>query len=181
MNKKWLLTAAVLPLALTCGCEGLSHTENGALAGGGIGAVTGALIGGASGHAGGGALIGAGAGALAGGLIGNSADKSEQRAVAAAQARQLGLTDVAQLSQQHISDTVIVGQIRSTGSVYRLSSTDIVWLKENGVSDYVINEMQATAYRYPHRVYTERVYVAEPPPVDVGVGVTYVGGGGRWR
>jgi len=187
MNKKWLMTAAVLPLGLACGCAGLSHTENGALAGGGIGAATGAIIGGATGHAGGGALIGAGVGALTGGLIGDAADKSEQRAAAAAQARQLGLTDVAQMSQQHISDAVIVGQIRSTGSVYRLSPTDIVWLKQNGVSDYVINEMQATAYRYPHRVYTaapvygEEVYVVDPPPpVGVGVGVTYVGRG-RWR
>ena len=186
MNKKWLMTAAVLPLYLACGCEGLSHTENGALIGGGIGAGTGAIIGHALGHTGGGALIGAGAGALAGGLIGNSADKSDQRAAAAAQARQLGLTDVAQMSQQHISDAVIVGQIRSTGSVYRLSPTDIVWLKQNGVSDYVVNEMQATAYRYPGRVYTaapvytEGVYVAEPPPPPVGVGVTFVERG-HWR
>jgi hypothetical protein len=100
----------------------------------------------------------------------------------------LSLVDIAQMAQQHISDAVIIGQIRSTGSVYRLSPPDIQWLKENGVSDAVIMEMQATANRYPRRVYsatpvyTQPVYVVEPPPppppVGVGVGVGYVG---RWR
>jgi hypothetical protein len=43
--------------------------------------------------------------------------------------------------------------------------------------------MQATAYRYPRRVYTqapvyERVYVVEPappPPVGIGVGIGFHG------
>lgn len=171
---------AAVPLALACGCAGLSHTENGALAGGAVGAGTGALIGHATGHTGAGALIGAGVGAVSGGLIGSAADKSEKRAAAqAAQARAVALSDVVQMTQQHVSDAVIINQIRSTGSVYYLTGSEVTWLKQNGVSDQVIMEMQATAARYPRRVYTaapvyaEPVYVVEPPPPPVSVGVGF--------
>lgn len=182
MTKWRIAAAAALPLALACGCESLNHTENGALAGGGIGALTGAIIGGATGHAGGGAAIGAGVGALTGGLIGHSMDKQEQKAEQrAVQARAMVMNDVVQMSQQHVSDAVIIEQIRTSPSVFHLSGSEITWLKQNGVSDPVIMEMQATAYRYPRRVYTaapvygEPVYVVEPPPPPVSVGIGFAG------
>ena len=161
---KTLAMAAGTLMAAT-GCSTLNHTENGALAGGGIGAATGALI-------------GAGAGALAGGLIGHTADESDKRQAMAQAQRQVGIADVAQMAQQHISDEVIINQILSSGSVYQLSSNDTIWLKQNGVSDRVIEVMMNTT-RYPRRVYTavpvygEPAYVVEPapPPVSVGVGV----------
>ncbi len=167
-----LLGAAALPFALCCGCSSMSNTDQGILGGGAIGAGTGALI-------------GAGVGAVTGGLIGNAEDKREQKtqeAIAAAQAQQqIGLTDIVQMAQQHISDPVIISQIRSSHSLYQLSAQDTIWLKQNGVSDAVITEMMATA-RYPRRVYTaapvygEPVYVVEPPPpVAVGVGVGFRG------
>jgi hypothetical protein len=165
----------------------MSNTDQGILGGGAIGAGTGALIGNATGHAGTGALIGAGVGALTGGLIGNSEDQREKKAVeaaAAAQAqRQIGLMDIVTMTQQHISDPVIISQIRTSLSVYQLSAQDTIWLKQNGVSDAVITEMMATAQRFPRRIYTatpvygEPVIVAEPPPppVAVGVGVGFRG------
>src|SRR5436305_10979657 len=151
------LIFGLLPgMLLATGCSSLSQTEAGAVGGGLLGAGAGALIGSATGHTGAGAAIGAGVGALAGGVTGNAVEESEKRtqaqiqAATAAQARaQLGLVDVATMSQQHISDSVIISQIRTTGSVYRLTATDINWLKENGVSDPVIMEMQATASRVP--------------------------------
>jgi hypothetical protein len=174
--------STLLPVLLMSGCDSLSHTENGALAGGAIGAGTGALIGNMTGHAGGGALIGAGVGALSGGLIGHAADKSEQRAEAAQANRSLGMVDIVQMAQSHVSDDLIVSQIRSTGSVFHLSGQDTIWLKQNGVSDGVVQEMMATAYRYPRRVYsaapTQAVYVVEPAPPPVAVGIGF---GGRWR
>jgi hypothetical protein len=172
-----LLASSVLPLLLSCGCSNLNHTENGALAGGAIGAGTGALVGHALGHTAGGALIGAGVGALSGGLIGNSADNAEKRAEAAAQARHpMGMVDVVQMAQSHVSDDLIISEVRATGSVFRLSAQDTIWLKQNGVSDVVVQEMVATAYRYPRRYYSvEPVYV-EPAPVAVGVGVGFHGG-----
>jgi hypothetical protein len=178
-----LLVPAALPVVLACGCSSLSHTENGALAGGGIGAATGALIGHATGHTAGGALIGAGVGALTGGLVGNAVDQSEKTAVAAAQARHpLGLVAVVQMAQSHVSDDLIISDIRTTGSVFHISAQDTIWLKQNGVSDRVVQEMMLTATRYPQRVYSatpvyaEPVYVVEPPPpVSVGVGFGYAG------
>jgi hypothetical protein len=187
MNRIRFLGFSVLPVLLATGCSNLSHTENGALAGGGIGALTGALIGKTTGHTAGGAAIGAGVGALTGGLMGNAIDKSEQRKeamVANAQAQsQLGMMDVIKMVQAHISDDVIINQIRTRGCVFNLSAEDTIYLKQNGVSDRVVAEMQATA-RVPRRVYsgapvyTQPVYVVEPSPppvVGLGFGYTHVG------
>ncbi len=113
-------------------------------------------------------------GALTGGLIGNSEDKQEARdaRIAAVNARNMGMTDVAQMSKSGIAEGVIIEQIRTSGVVYNLSSTDLIWLKEQGVSDRIVYEMQQTATRYP-RYYRQPVYVVDPPPVAVGVGFGY--------
>jgi hypothetical protein len=163
----------------------MNNTETGALAGGGLGALVGALAGGPR-HSGVGALIGAGAGAAAGALAGNAVDKSEQKAAARQAAlRYLSLEDVVRLTASAASDDIIIGQIRTSGSVYILNADQVIWLQNNGVREPVIREMQATATR-PRQIYTavpvQPVFVAEPPPpaVGVGVGVTYVGGVRRW-
>jgi hypothetical protein len=174
-------SALLVALALTCGCASMNNTEKGVVGGGAIGAGTGALVGHALGHTGGGALIGAGVGALSGGLVGNAIDESEKKqdaklaaATAAPPRGPLGLTDIVSMVQQHISDEVIITQIRATGSSYNLSSGDIIWLKQNGVSDVVVREMQVTA-QYPRRYYrpAPAYYIVEPappPPVSVGFG-----------
>jgi hypothetical protein len=189
-----LLPVLLVLVLLASGCASMSNTDKGVLAGGGIGAGTGALIGSATGNTGIGAAAGGVIGAISGGLIGSGIDESERKAearLAAATAppppQPLGLTDVVQMSHQHISDEIIIVQIRTTGSIYHLSPQDIVWLKQNGVSDPVICEMQATATRAPRRVYTaapvypatvyQPVYVVPgPPPPRVGFGVGYYGG-----
>jgi hypothetical protein len=132
-------------------------------------------VGHALGHTGGGALIGAGVGALSGGLVGHAIDDSEKKQDAKLAA--LGLTDIVSMAQQHISDEVIITQIRATGSLYNLSASDIIWLKQNGVSDEVVREMQLTA-QYPRRYYrpVPAYYVVPeppPPPVSVGFGVGF--------
>ena len=172
---RWL-AGAVLPVILVSGCQSMNSTEKGALAGGGIGAGAGALIGHATGHTGAGAVIGGLTGGLLGGAIGNDVDKEKarQERIAAATPPPLQLTDIASMAQQHIGDNLIINQIRTTGSVYQLTSDQIVWLKQQGVSDVVITEMQATAYRPVRRVYTPApvvVYEPPPPPVSVGVGI----------
>jgi hypothetical protein len=178
-----LLMGALLPALFACGCSSMSDTDKGILGGGALGAGVGALLGSAVHRPGAGAAIGAGVGAVTGGLVGNASDKekaAEARAAAATARGPLGLTDVVALAQQHISDEVIIQQIRTTGSVYNLSPNDIVYLKQNGVSDAVVQEMQMSAGRYPRRVYVQPayqpVYVVDPPPpppVSVGVGVGF--------
>src|SRR5262245_15857203 len=176
---RWL-AGALLPVVLVSGCQSMNNTEKGAVAGGGIGAGAGALIGHATGHTGAGALIGGLTGGLLGGAIGNDADKEKarQECIAAAEARHLNITDVASMAQQHVSDGIIINQIRTTGSVYNLTADEIVWLRQQGVSEAVIAEMQATAYRPVRRVYTPApvvVYEQPPPPVSVGVGIGFHG------
>jgi hypothetical protein len=144
------------------------------LAGGGIGAVTGALIGSQTGHAGGGAAIGGALGALTGGLIGNAHDRTE-RSIQAAEARaQLGVQDVVQMAHNHLNDDVIINHIRTSGTVFRLTAQDTIWLKQNGVSDRVVAEMQATSMRAHRHYYPTPVYVVDPcPPPPVGIGFAY--------
>ena len=72
-------SAAALALSLT-GCVGTGpNTEQGAVTGGALGAIAGAVIGHNSrgGDAVGGAILGAAAGAVAGGTIGNSVDHQQ--------------------------------------------------------------------------------------------------------
>ena len=180
-----LLLAATGLWALA-GCESMNKTEQGAVGGGLLGGTAGALIGSTTGHTGAGAAIGAGLGAVSGGLIGNSIEESEHKAKAVAASSavpapgQLSLSDIAQMAQQGLSDGVIIGQIRTTRSVFILSPEQLAWLKQQGVSDGVVMEMQQTASRVPppharvyaRPVYVEPVYVAPPPPVGFGFSYT---------
>ena len=173
-----MFLAAVLPV-FGAGCQSMSNTDKGVLAGAGLGSAAGTLVGGSRGHAGAGALIGGALGAVAGGLTGSAIDRSErkqaQAAAVAAQQRALALQDVADLTANGSSDAVIINQIRTSGSVYHLSAQDVIWLQNSGVREPVIREMQATAYRAPRLVYAPAppVYVYPPPPPPVGVGVGF--------
>jgi len=53
--------------------------------------------------------------------------------------------DVIELSKAKVGDAVIIGQIRSTESIFQLGTKDIVQLKQAGVSDTVIAAMVSTA------------------------------------
>src|ERR1700689_1402899 len=79
MNIKQFLALAVAA-ALCAGCEGNGpNTQNGAVTGGALGALAGAIIGNNSGghNALGGAAIGALAGAIAGGTLGTPVDQQK--------------------------------------------------------------------------------------------------------
>src|SRR5712691_4757966 len=79
-NKVWTQSSAFLAiLALVAGCsQPLTTREKGVLAGGGLGAATGAIIGAAAGNPGAGAAIGGALGAVGGGLLGDQLQKREQ-------------------------------------------------------------------------------------------------------
>lgn len=158
-----------LVLSLT-GCQSMNNAQSGALTGAGMGALTGAVIGSNSGHAEGGALIGAATGALAGGLIGDAEDAREERDAAIAQAAfaqqaQQAVTnvDVIQLASNGVSEEVIISTIRSQGGRFDLSPQAVITLKNSGVSDRVILEMQ----NHDRISAPVTAVVAEPPPVVV--------------
>ena len=173
--RKWLGLAA-LPLAVLSGCESAGGT--GTLAGGAGGAVLGNVIAKAAGGSRTlGTVLGGAAGAIAGGVIGDNVDRKNaqqaavNQAAASVAAQQSGLQQVAQLAQTGNSDPVIINKVRTDGIVYTLSADQINYLKQNNVSDAVITEMQATAYRAQFAPPPQRVYPYPPPPAySVGVG-----------
>jgi uncharacterized protein YcfJ len=191
-----LATAAVV---LT-GCQNPDGTQNntggGALIGGAFGAIAGAALGGR--NAGAGALIGGLSGALVGGLIGNSMDQ-EQQARLRAEAPQtyvkvthqqpLTVADVKALSKAGVAEDTIISQITSTHTGFRLSSAEIIDLRDSGVSDKVINFMINTAgdptANNSGSTTTEVVTSAPPPPpaetvVVASPGPDYVWMDGEW-
>jgi uncharacterized protein YcfJ len=157
------ITIGVLGVSLIlAGCytpEGEpDRTASGALAGGAIGAGSGAIIGSQGGHAGEGALIGGAIGALTGGIIGNAMDQQHREALAQQspqtmqrieQGQPLGLADIKALAKADVSDEVIISQIRNSRVVYRLTTAEIIDLKDSGVSQKVIDFMINTPSLYP--------------------------------
>jgi hypothetical protein len=205
------LTAMSLALLLA-GCytpEGRpDRTASGALGGGVIGAGTGAIIGSGTGHAGAGAAIGGALGALTGGIIGNAIDQSQRECLVEQapqtlqrvdQGQPLGLADIKTLAKAGVSDEVIISQIRNSRTVYRLTTAEIIDLKDAGVServtDFMINTPSTGGAPLPaaQAQPEEVVYVAQPPPPPVveqyvaapGPGFVWISGywwrsGGGW-
>jgi len=167
-----------------CGCEHMNNTEKGAGIGGALGAGAGLAVGAATGNPRTGAAVGGLLGAGTGALVGNDVDRQERRdreikqavATADAQAQQqrLGITDVVHLAQQGHDDQVIINQIRSSGSTFQLTPSDLDYLKNSGVSARVIAEMQAARGPLATRVVgptsTAVIYepIYAPPPVFIG-------------
>jgi outer membrane lipoprotein SlyB len=160
--KTWFSFTLAAGVILAAGCYTPSgrqdNTAGGALAGGAIGAGTGAIIGSQSGHAGEGALIGGAIGALSGAIIGGSIDQAQRERLAndypqtyrrVEQGQPLTLADVKALAKSGVSDEVIISQIRNSRTVYRLSATEIIELHDAGVSNRVIDFMINTPSLYP--------------------------------
>ncbi len=132
------------------GCE--SKAGTGALVGGAAGVGAGALISPTPQ----GALIGGAVGAATGAIIGASLD-SEDREVMEKNSpdtveridhrQQLSIDDIKKMSENGLSDNVIIGQIQATNSVYYLSTNQIIDLKNAGVSQRVIDYMVQTGNR----------------------------------
>jgi len=169
------------------------RTATGALVGGAIGMASGAVIGGR--HAGEGALIGGAVGAVTGGLIGHSMDQEAQARlqqqapqtyVRVDQGQPLSLADVKALVAAKLSDEVIISQIRSSHTVFRLNSADIIDLKNSGVDEKVIDFMINTPTSIGSPTPTGQTIVAVPPPpppvetVVVAPGPGYVWVDGEW-
>jgi hypothetical protein len=73
----------------------------------------------------------------------DSTTAAAQPATASQPAPQLsyGVPQVLQLAQAKISDGVIVSYIQNSGTIYSLKADEIVYLKQQGVSDNVLNAM----------------------------------------
>lgn len=154
-----------------------NDTREGTLGGAGIGAITGALIGGKKNWEGG-ALIGAGVGALTGRAIGSSRDQADAQRVAVgtavaaqanaqAAARAVTNHDLVQMTQAGLSDELIISTLRSRGGRFDMSPQGLISLKQAGVSDRVVLAAQQMGdTSVPTPINPPQVHI-EPAPVVV--------------
>lgn len=146
MKRAFLFAAlACFSVVFAAGCADTGeNTKKGAVVGGLIGAGAGAIIGQqAGGHPITGAAIGGSVGALSGSLIGSGIDKKAQGTNTSGE--KLSISDIVLLSKNKISDADIISKINDTGSVFRLSAEEITMLKNEGVSNAVVNAMLNTS------------------------------------
>lgn len=133
---------------LTLGCQGSkTRAGEGALIGGLLGATAGGIIGHQSHHGAEGAAIGVAAGALTGAIVGSQIQKPGQPAqttgttVSGANPHQMSIQQVVDLSKQGINENVIIDKLRLSNSRFNLTSDTIDYLKQQGVSQKVIDAM----------------------------------------
>jgi len=170
-----------------------NQTRDGALLGGVTGALIGGVVGKQKNETAEGALIGGAVGAIAGGVIGNTRDQAnrqqyyqpqtvyptyhEHRTYVQVPAQQrlvvsrrpVTTSEVINMTRSGVSDAVIVAHIQTNGIAIQPDVNDVILMNQEGVSDYVVNIMQAggrttTVYQQPSTVY--RTY-PQPAPVVV--------------
>ena len=155
----WGLAVAVMGASVV-GCE--SKAGTGAIVGGAGGAAAGGLIGSMShARAGEGALIGGAIGAIGGALIGHGMDESDKKKAeendryadrssyhqSAVANPNVTKKDVISWTARGTRDDVIIDRIERSGTVYHLTAKDENELRDQGVSEEVIQAMKATARR----------------------------------
>jgi outer membrane lipoprotein SlyB len=175
-----LLVSVALVITIFSGCASPYYADKGALFGGLTGAGVGAVVGDASGNAGAGAAIGTAIGALTGAAVGEHIDADLARSRAEIEARmgrqmQGAVTsqDVVAMSQAGLSDDVIVTHIRASGTAQPLAVNDLIFLRNMGVRDAVINAMQQTPPRTAQLAQPAAVYPAYAAPAPVVVAPYY--------
>ncbi len=145
-----VLSVSLLLASGVTGCSGMNHTQRSSLAGSALGTTAGAIIGHQSGHGPAGAAIGAVTGGVAGALIGNAQDERDAAITRAEYAESQfdsrpGMTnnDLIRMRQGDLSDDAIISAVRSRGGRFDLSPDALIALKQSGVSDRVIREIQS--------------------------------------
>lgn len=144
-------------LLVAGGCA--TRTQSGAAIGAGAGVAIGAGVSSfVSTSAGAGALLGAGMGAFSGAIIGNELDEQDRRRDqelrdAGATTRPAGSyvanepirrQDVIAWKKHGVADSVIIDRIERNSVRMQLTAADENSLRENGVSEDVINAMRGT-------------------------------------
>jgi len=76
-----------------------------------------------------------------------------------------GVEDVLKLSRAQVSDDVTLNFIHNSGTIYNLGPSDIVYLRNQGVSDRVINTMLDQRKNVPAETAAQAAPPASPAPV----------------
>ncbi len=87
-----------------------------------------------------------------------------------------GVEDVLKLSRAQVSEDIILNYIHNSGTIYNLAPKDIVYLRNEGVSDRVINAMMDQRKNVPAEAATQAALAnaAAAPQVPVSSDVTAV-------
>ncbi len=152
LRHRMLGVCVLLVVGGLVGCQGMNNTQRGAGIGSALGAAAGAIIGHQSGHGLEGAAIGGLLGGGTGALVGNGQDLAEERDAAYMHAahsemmrerdrRALENNDVINMARNNVSDELIINTIRNRGGDFTTSPDQIIYLKQSGVSESVINAM----------------------------------------
>ncbi|MDD5167155.1 MAG: glycine zipper domain-containing protein [Candidatus Omnitrophica bacterium] len=129
-------------ILFSTGCESnKTRVAEGSVIGGVLGAAAGAGIGSLGGNAGAGAGIGAAVGALGGGIIGAQIDKKPGEQAQGTNPNQMTLEQVVNLVKQGTSEETIIREINVSKSIFTLSAAQVDNLKQQGVSQKVIDAM----------------------------------------
>ena len=149
-NMSLLFGLLSLALLTACGCRSPYASDRLGTAGGLAGAGIGAAIGEHNDNPLAGAAIGGIVGAVAGGAVGNEIDIAEARNRAVIEQRigrqmvgAVTVPDVITMTQAGLGDQVIITHIRANGVAQIPQANDLIAMKQQGVSDGVINAMQS--------------------------------------
>ena len=172
-SRTLLAVALSLPL-LAAGCRSPYYADRGAAAGGLTGAALGAVIGEHNDNPLAGAIIGGAVGTLTGAVVGDAIDADVARNDAIIQ-QQLGrrlagavtMNDIVSMTHANLGEDVIITHIRANGVAQQPRVEDLIALKQQGVSDRVINALQSQppiqATSAPPPVIVEERYIAPAP------------------
>ncbi len=143
--KRYFCLFSILVFALVvCGCAtNKTRVGEGAGIGGTVGAIAGGIIGFQSGHPIQGAAIGGVIGGGTGALVGAQIKKPTQNDSSQVPA-QLTMQQIVDLTKQGVSGDEIIAKIKAANSKYSLTADDISYLQKQGVSQRVIETMQAS-------------------------------------
>ena len=144
MQKGWYLAVVLAFVFIVTGCEtNKTRVAEGAGIGGTVGAIAGGILGYQSGHPLQGAAIGAAVGGGAGAVVGAQINKPTPQGTQAQASTQITLEQIVAWTKQGLSSEQIITKIIDANPKYSLTADDINYLKQQGVSQRVIETMQS--------------------------------------
>lgn len=143
--KKYFYSFFILVFVLVVsGCQtNKTRVGEGAGIGGTVGAIAGGIIGFQTGHPFQGAAIGGAIGGGTGALVGAQIKKPTQDTSSDVPAK-LTMQQIVDLTKQGVSSDEIIAKIKAANPKYSLTADDLDYLQKQGVSQRVIETMQAS-------------------------------------
>ncbi|MDD5109237.1 MAG: DegV family protein [Candidatus Omnitrophica bacterium] len=144
MKRYFYLFVILISIFVICGCQSnKTRVAEGAGIGGTVGAIAGGILGYQSGHPLQGAAIGGAVGAGTGAIVGAQINKPTTNTQNPTASTQITMQQIVDWTKQGISSDEIIAKIKAVNPKYSLTVDDIDYLKKQGVSQRVIETMQA--------------------------------------